>query len=243
MSDINKTLPLATASIDFVSLCADVRYQLSQSKCEILREVAEKTTGEELVAYGLTELMPAQKKGLLNTRLFDHMLRNCSLECAMAFPALNDKMASVGFWQFTSYAVYRTRRDGKDARGASIVSLYAGENFTISTSVVGDHGLSPEEHILAAHYFGLHNVALLLRYSSDKEVSEFKRIVESGRVEDVLTFKAIAHHLPSPAITRTRSWLAKGAKSPLREALGPALTIYAIKTHYNLVGLAEFLKK
>ena len=243
VGDINQALSLATASIDFESLCADARYKLSRLKCDLLKEVAENTTGEELVTYGLTELMPAQKRGLLNAQILDHMLRNCSLECVMNFPALNDKMASVGFWQFTSFAVYRTRGDGKDARGASIVSLYAGEDFKISTSVVGENGLTPREHVLAAHYFGLHNIALLLRYASDNEVVEFKRVVDAGRTEDVLTFKAIAHHLPSPAINRTRAWLAHGAKGSLRGALGPALTIYAIKTHYNLLGLGKFLKK
>ena len=196
VGDINQTLALATASIDFESLCADARYKLSRSRCDLLKEVAEKTTGEELVTYGLTELMPAQKRGLLNAQILDHMLRNCSLECVMNFPALNDKMASVGFWQFTSFAVYRTRGDGKDARGASIVSLYAGKDFKISTSVVGENGLTPHEHVLAAHYFGLHNIALLLRYASDNEVAEFKRVVDAGRTEDVLTFKAIAHHMP-----------------------------------------------
>jgi hypothetical protein len=69
-------------------------------------------------------------------------------------------------------------------------------------------------------------------------------------MEEILTFKAIAHHLPGGidkhgrrtySIGYMTSWLAHGAQGSLRDHLGHDLTIYAIKTHYNLVGLQQFL--
>lgn len=251
VSDIEGRVSGTRDGMDWNGLCATLKVDFNGGTegCDLLREAAYKITGEHLVAYSFTELMPKRTDGHFNAVLYDHLLRTAGIEYISSIPALGDTYLSLGGWQFTSFAV---REDATGAQGASLISRFAAKEHQIPGSVVM---LEREDHDRAAYFFSVYNLASLIGCPSvpkggkwvrscatTTERANFRKLIASPEgMAQVAQYLAIAHHNPTHARLRTRGWLGKGMSGNLRGHLGPALTIYAQKTHHNLLGLREFL--
>ncbi len=210
---------------------------LGHAKCSILKKISARITGEHIVAYAMTELMPNRKDGRFNAALLDTLLQNAGVEYVDAIPAVGDTLASLGAWQFTSYAV---REDENSTEGASLVNTFLKEEYQIPGSVVL---LEKDDHQRAAYMFAIFNISNLLRLTNDNEAEKLLSIAESGHMDTIAQFMAAAHHQPAYAIERTRNWLRAGASGHLSPYLTKHLQVYADKAHNNIVGLREYLKE
>lgn len=256
-SDIQSRINANISDYDFDGLCSQLKvdFKGGTEGCKLLTAVAPKITGEHFVGISFTEIMPKQKEGLFNARLYDHLLRTGGIEYISSIPALGDTYLSVGGWQFTSFAV---RVDASGAHGASIASRFAAKEHQIPDSVVL---LEREDHDRAAFFFSLYNISNLIGCplvptkknpgpedwkrdcATKAERAAFRKLISTPEgVDQVAQYLAIAHHNPTWARKRTRTWLGKGMPGNLRDHQGPKLTIYARKTHNNLLGLRKFLK-
>ncbi len=241
VAEADNEIKTVHAAIDYSALCAnwDERVRKSQAKekhflnadgCLLLKDITAQISGRDLVAYGMTELLPS-RNGEVNVRLMDVLLQNAGSEYLNSLPALGDKMFSFGFYQFTSYAV---RHDASGAHGASMINLYVNKSAQLTSgSVVGLKGV---EHHRAAYMFAVYNIANWIRFSTPEERTELRRLFPDN-MDQMAQFMAVAHHLPTPAINRARSWVKGGGTKPLVEYLGPSLTIYANKTKENRAAL------
>lgn len=228
---INHDVEGLKKSVDWIGLCG---VKLRGDRCKLLREIAEKTYGVDLVAYGMTELFPSAN-GTLNVRLMEVLLQNAGRQYLETIPAMHDRLTSLGLWQFTQYAVYNV---GREVRGASAVNLYVGKPYKIPGSVLA---LRNEHHHRAAYMFAVANLKDLVRLMSDKEVANLLR-GHRKHLDELVQFIATAHHLPGPAIKGARRWAANDMKLSLQVSLGPKLRKYADKTQGNLLALYAKLK-
>jgi hypothetical protein len=229
------------ASLDYDRFCQewDERVRTSSAKekrylhtggCSLLKDMTARISGRDLVAYGMTELFPS-RKGEVNVRLINVLLKNAGSEYLHSIPALGDKYFSLGFYQFTSFAV---RHDDSGAHGASMVNLSVDPSVQLTSgSVVG---LKGKEHHRAAYLFAVYNIANWIRFSTPAERNELRRLFPSN-MDQVAQFMAVSHHLPGPAIQKARKWVKDGGKKPLVKYLGPSLTIYAKKSSSNRAAL------
>jgi hypothetical protein len=232
---VEAQIELGRRSIDWTGYCNNRK--LSAHKCEVLQKVAAAITGEHLVAYAMTELFPNREDGRWNAALLDTLLQNAGREYIDAIPAGGDRLASLGAWQFTSYAV---RKDDTNTEGASIVNEYVAESYKIPGSVVK---LVGHDHERAAYMFAVFNITNLLKKGSDVQASNLLALVAAGRMDEVAQFLAAAHHQPAYAVTKTSNWLAAGTKGNLAPYLTSRLQIYAGKAKANIAGLREYLRE
>jgi hypothetical protein len=230
----------ARSNLDFTGLCA--RYRLSSDRCVRLQYLSGRITGRTLIAYGMTELFPSQD-GETNRKMLDMMLRRAGEDYINSIPALGDKYLSMGFYQFTSFAV---RHDADGVQGASVVSMFAGRDRKIAGSVMQ---LSGDDQHRAAFYFAVYNLAVLLM---EPKYDDKGKLVRSGLTAkqyaslkahspiseaDLTVFMAASHHLPGGARRATASWLQEGCKRPLRDYLRGDLPMYGKKSMANLEAL------
>ena len=237
-------LRLSEQAIDFTAFCqsrklrdkktGEVTRALSTSDCQLLQNIARRISGQDVVAYGMTELLPS-RRGKGNTKLLEVLLQHAGSEYLNSLPAMSDNLASFGFYQFTSYAV---RHDASGRSGASRVSQFVASPYHIPGSVVALRG---DQHHRAAFYFAIYNIGDLILFASDQERTNLAQLYPA-HMGEIAEFMAVAHHLPSSAITRTRQWLAGKGKKSLRSFLGPSLKIYAEKTRSNRNALQDRLK-
>ncbi|MEK7602329.1 MAG: hypothetical protein AAB472_02490 [Patescibacteria group bacterium] len=219
-------------TINFGKLCA--KKEISQDGCELLRDISFAITGEDLVAYGMTELLPFQD-GKSNVKLLKVLLPSAGSAYLNSLPALGDTRMSCGFYQFTSYAV---RHDGERVEGANVVSQFVPSKYQIPGSVVS---LIGNDHHRAAYYFAIYNIARWIQVSSASERTELRRLFPT-HMGEVTQFMAIAHHLPTPAIAKARNWVEGHGKKSLASYLGPELRLYAKKTKENKKALHKALR-
>jgi len=231
----NKVL-LAKKSLDWAKVCK--RYQskkdiskLREQKCALLQSIAKKIVGKDMVAYGMTELLPSAE-GRLNVAYMDIILKNAGAEFLYHVPALGDELASIGFYQFTMYAL---RKDAEVTEGASIINSFVkdgGEKIPDSVVYLNGH-----EHHVAAFYFAVHNLSRLVFSLSDKGVKTLSKKHENYQDEMVM-YIAAAHHAPGTAHKKTVRWINGGMKTSLLSAYrGLRIHQYAIKTKANLVAI------
>lgn len=225
----DRVVEKAKKSLDWERLC--VRYKLHAQKCALLRQVILPFRGKDFIAYGMTELLP--QDGRFNVKYLDMLLRHAGTSYLMHFPAMHDDMLSLGFYQFTSFAL---RKDEEVTEGTSIVNGFVKEGGRkIPDSVaylVGD------DHHVAAVYFAVHNLAKMIYFLNDKSAKMFARRHKDFQSEMVM-FVASAHHLPGAAWIATRKWIEGGMKSAIERSYPKSIKIYALKTHENLIALRE----
>lgn len=207
--------------------------KLSQEKCKLLQSVIAKLSGKDIVAYGMTELLPSAE-GMLNVAYMDLLLRNAGAEFLYHVPALGDELASLGFYQFTMYAL---RNDDEVTEGASIINSFVksgGEKIHDSVVYLDGH-----EHHVAAFYFAVHNLSRLVFSLSEKGVKNFSKKHENYHHE-VVIYVAAAHHAPGTAHRKTVAWVNGGMKSSLLRAYGShRIRKYADKTKGNLLAIND----
>jgi hypothetical protein len=230
VTEINTQAQFAHSNIDFVSLCD--KLNVDDFQCYVLRDVTGRIKGRQLAAYGMTEIMPSFN-GKFNYVMLDTLLRNAGESYIQSIPALGDKLLSLGFYQFTSYAIYSVNSN----EGASMVNRFVVDPAAkIPGSVVSLQGA---EHHRAAFYFVTYNMARLMKKLNKKDA----QLLESGACQttDLTQFMATAHHMPSEAIKRAKNWIKAGCKKPIVDYMGPHLREYASKTKNNLEALEEKL--
>lgn len=199
---------------------------LSTQERKLVKEIAKSIDGRDLIAYGLTELMPS-RDGKLNYLVLDFLLKNAGLEYVDRIPAMYDPKTSFGLFQFTEYALYDV--PGKPKRGASIINQALPEEQKIPGSVSKLRGA---QHYKAAFLFMIENIANLAnrRYNSLNSTWQNNK-------NDLVMFTATAHHMPVPALGAARRWLDNNARLAFYISCGRHLRKYALKTKANLEAL------
>lgn len=204
-------------------------YKLSSEQLALVKRLALQVSGKDLVAYGMTEIMPSDD-GKLNVQVLDFLVRNYGPEFVYAIPAIHDKYASFGFYQFTSFAVYD---DGKRIEGASMVSRSM-RTGKISGSTKDIQGTVQHR---AAYLFSIHNIAMLVNATSSLEQRTLSRLPARNH-DDLIQYIAAAHNGPSHARKGARRWLAANMKYDYFVSVSNrTVRRYAVKTKANLAAL------
>lgn len=215
--------------LDHQALCK--AYSMDRAECEVFKKLAHDVRGIDLVAYGMTEIMPSAE-GDLNVKVLEILLTNAGSNYMFTIPALYDRMLSLGFYQFTSYALNDVTKEG-----ASSVNRFLPAGFKIPGSVIA---LRNGEHHRAAYLFALHNLARLAKVTTTKEF-EVLKVALKRKPGDIVTYMATAHHAPGLALRNAKSWLASGAKAPINNYLKGRLKPYGNKSDNNLAALEKKL--
>lgn len=218
-------------SLDWAKVCA--RYKLNQEKCRLLQVVVSELNGKDMIAYGMTELLPSSD-GRLNVIYMDLLLKNAGSEFLHHVPALGDELASLGLYQFTMYAL---RDDDTVREGASIINSFVmdgGEK--IPGSVVM---LTGNDHHVAAFYFAVHNLARLMAKLSPKGVTNLASKYKNHK-DEIVIFIAASHHAPAAAVRKTAIWVNSDFRGNILDAYSKhRIRTYGIKTKANLLAIKQ----
>lgn len=229
ISDADNQVLLVKQKIDWTAACGG--YSLDAAECATFKALARDIRGVDIVAYGMTEIMPSAE-GDLNVKIMEILLRNAGANYMFTIPALYDRMLSLGFYQFTSYAV-----NGTTNQGASRMNRFLKREARIPGSVIALH---EGEHHRAAYLFALDNLANLAKRTSEKEFAVLQRALKQ-KPGEIVTFMATAHHSPALAFRSVKSWLSSGAKGSLNAHLVGRLKMYGKKSDANLAGLEKLI--
>ncbi len=240
----------AQSNLKMDALCKDNNYKLSLNECSLLKSIFVDITGKDLLAYGMTELLPSAD-GKFNVMYMNMLLREAGASFVYHVPALGDGYASLGLYQFTMFAL---RNDHEAVAGASRVNAFVQEGgMKIPDSVVYLRG---HDHHTAAYFFAVNNVATLLRKLSDEQVATLAKLHKTHKGEMVMII-ACAHHNPKHTFKTVARWLdamekyearlaiakKKGKampQEPYLEKMFPAsadMRMYAIKSAANTVAM------
>jgi hypothetical protein len=204
-------------------------YGLSDTKLGLVKMLANQISGKDLVAYGMTEIMPSAD-GELNVQVLEFLVRNYGKEFVYSIPARHDRYASFGFYQFTSLALYD---DGKRKEGASRAGS-ALSNGKLPGSAMHIRGKLQHR---AAYLFSIHNIASLVKRLSSVQTSRLLRLPERNH-DDLIQFIAAAHNGPVEAYRAARRWLDAGMKYEYYISVSNgSVRRYASKTKANLSAL------
>lgn len=191
---------IAKLFLDWPALCRSAAYRLNEERCRLLQSVVSDLNGRDLIAYGMTELLPSPD-GLLNVWYMDMLLRHAGAEFLYYVPALGDGYASLGLYQFTFFAL---REDKERVEGVNIVSAFmkkGGEKVPGSVTALRGH-----QHHTAAFYFAVHNLASLISRFSEEEAKTFKEVHHKAQ-DEMVVIVACAHHSPRYTRAGVSSWL------------------------------------
>lgn len=227
IAEADTQVTLVKRALDFGLVCKG--YKLNEVECKVFKSLALDVRGVDLVAYGMTEIMPSAE-GDLNVKILEILLQNAGSNYMFTIPALYDRMLSLGFYQFTSYAV-----NGVKNEGASRMNMFLPRTIRIPGSVIE---LRNGEHHRAAYLFALHNLANLSKQTNEKEFATLRKALKQ-KPGEIVTFMATAHHAPTPAIRSAKHWLSKGAKGTLNNHLVGRLRPYGKKSDNNLAALEK----
>ncbi len=229
VGEAGKHVEQVKKNLDWSGVCK--KYNLNKAECDMFQKLGKKVTGGHLVAYGMTEIMPSAE-GELNLNILEMLLKHAGSNYMFTIPALYDGMLSLGFYQFTSYAL---RHDSGGVIGASTVNMFLSKADQIPGSVIR---LENGQHHRAAYLFALHNFAQLAKRTSVKEF----RVLEKAftrKPSELVTFMATSHHAPTLALRHTRAWLKSGAKDELNRYLRGRLIPYGKKSDNNFAALKK----
>jgi hypothetical protein len=220
-------ISIVNQRIDWNGVCRE--YNLGNERCKLLKAVSTMIKGKDLVAYGLTELMPSTD-GQLNIDVLRVLLRSAGEDYVFLIPAMYDRYLSYGFYQFTSYAVNEPR--GADA---SRVNRYLPVGNRIPGSVLK---LNNSMQHRAAYLFAIGNIARAIQGLREKDLTvAYLRVKANPRA--VTVFVATAHHAPSSAKRSFQAWIQRGGN--FRPYLRGRLVQYGRKTFNNLTALEKRL--
>ena len=210
-------------SIDYGKMCSDMKI----TQCTALYQTMGRVRGENIAAYGMTEIFPSHN-GEFNYVLLDTILRNAGENYLDSIPAGGDDLLSKGFYQFTSLAI---RRDNSgQLGGVTKVDNYAG--MKLSGSVV--HLDSYEAH-KAAFAFAVYNVSQMMKTMNEKDA---RALSTKCPISGITELVALAHHIPSEAWKIGRKWVRNGCKESVSNFTNRKdLKDYADKTKNNLLAI------
>lgn len=199
---------LAKRSLDWKALCKSRLYKLDEKKCKLLQAITKNISGKDIVAYGMTELLPSLD-GNLNVTYTDILLKSAGAQFLYYIPSLGDRYASLGVYQFTFLAL---RDDDIRVEGTNVVNAYVGaKGEKVPGSVVA---LSGHQHHSAAFYFAIHNLATFISRLSAKEVETLSKL-HGTHQDEMIILIACAHHAPEATFPAAERWLKlKGKPAP-----------------------------
>ena len=204
-------------------------YRLTPAEEVLVARLAARLSGRDFVAYGMTEVMPSAN-GVLNLQVLEFLVRNFGPEFVFGIPAIHDRYASFGLFQFTSFAV-----NGETKEGASMASQALKRGY-LPSSVAEVRG---EMQFRAAYLFAMHNIAKMVKHLTPHE-----RTVLSGlggkNHDDLIQFIAASHNGPAFAQRAARRWLDNRMRSEFYVSVSrSSVRQYAYKTKMNLEALLE----
>lgn len=213
---------------------------LNDTAVKIVKDIADKITGEMLLAYSITELMPSLTDGEENVDEYELLLKYAGTEFLNGAPALGDPYLSTGPFQFTSYAVYSAEGE---RRGASIINMLLPEGHHIPGSVSKLRTM--DNQLKAAHLFAIHNIALLVKNILDDKDKDRARerlmtfIKHKDHEPALLQYIASAHHAPGHAIPAFKAWLDVGMRGSHSAHAKKDMPAYIKKSYVNLQALKK----
>ncbi|MEA4910974.1 hypothetical protein SDC9_08011 [bioreactor metagenome] len=233
--DISRSIKTVNENLDREKM--GEHFKFNEKENQVLKDMSELISSENLLAYGMTELMPSIEDGKFNKEVLSFLLENAGKNYILSIPALHDKYLSFGLYQFTSFAV-KSDTDGKD--GASVINDFLKKEHQIPGSV---SKLKEDDHHKAAYLFSIYNLARVLRQGDLNSFEKFlNQKSEKEKKEIISIYIATAHHLPAPSRTAFINWLKvqnSGVKGyiDILNKNNEALKQYAIKTSNNLSAL------
>jgi hypothetical protein len=214
---------------------------LLDADVKLVKKLANQITGEMLLAFSITELMPSVECSDMNVAVYRFLLENAGSEFLQGIPAIHDAYLSVGLFQFTSYAVYDT---GSEQHGASIINRFLPKDRRIPGSVVRLDSL--ESQLKAAHLFAIENLARLvmgMRKDGKRGAERLETLHDHAGGLDVglLQYIASAHHNPNQARQAFREWIDHDFKGSHADLAVPVIGQYIRKSHGNYHALRAAL--
>lgn len=213
---------------------------LNDRAVSIVKDIAERITGEMLIAYSITELMPSLTDGEENVDEYSLLLKYAGAEFLNGAPALGDPYLSAGPFQFTSFAVYDANGEQK---GASIINKLVPKELKIPGSV--SKLVTLDDQIKAAHLFAIHNIALLVKRiledtNKDRARERLITFIENKDHQPaLLQYIASAHHAPGHAIPAFKAWLDVGMRGSHAAHAKADMPAYIKKSYLNLKALKK----
>lgn len=198
---------------------------LSKVETDLLTAIGKSLNGNDIITYGLTELMPS-RDGELNKQVLDFLLRNAGEEYVSLMPALYDSKTSFGLYQFTEYALFDT---GSRKRGASTLNQTLPPDERIVGSV---RYLAGDDHHKAAYLFAVNNLGELIGQLNRKQFNVLSK-VWGDKPEEIVKFIATAHHGPGSARTIAKRWLDNDAGADYTVSCHGRFINYSKKTAAN----------
>ncbi len=193
-------------AIDWKALCKSRAYRLNEEKCKLLQAIVKNLQGKDMIAYGMTELFPAVD-GELNVRYLDVLLKSAGAQFLYHVPALGDRYASLGLYQFTFFAL---REDDEVVAGTNVVNTFVKDaSQKIPGSVVS---LTGNQHHTAAFYFAVHNIASAVSRTNKKQ-AETLTALHATHQDEMVILVACAHHAPGYTFPVFERWLDASAKA------------------------------
>jgi hypothetical protein len=213
---------------------------LNDRAVSIVKDISERITGEMLIAYSITELMPSLTDGEENVDEYSLLLKYAGAEFLNGAPALGDPYLSAGPFQFTSFAVYDANGEQK---GASIINKLLPKDLKIPGSV--SKLVTLDDQIRAAHLFAIHNIALLVKRiladtNRDRARERLITFIENKDHQPaLLQYIASAHHAPGHAIPAFNAWLDVGMRGSHAVHAKADMPAYIKKSYLNLKALQK----
>lgn len=206
------------------------RTRFNVAKTLLVKRMCSRINGQLVMAYAMTELMPAG--GSYSYQVMDFLLRNAGRRYVESLPALNDQLTSFGPFQFTSQAIYDIGTSSV-LGGASKMNRALPAHVRIPSSVSLLRG---DAHLRAASLFALHNVAVFAKRLDDRQLAVFERTARKHPAE-LAQLIATAHNKPVVAYRSGVRWLSEKQLANYRAKCPKASRIYATKTHKNFLSL------
>lgn len=233
--DIANSIRLVNKNLDKEKLGNHFKFNEKENK--ILEDMSNLISSENLLAYGMTELMPSIQDGKFNKEVLSFLLENAGKNYILSIPALHDKYLSFGLYQFTSFAV---KSDAESKEGASIINEFLKEEHQIPGSV---SKLIGDDHHKAAYLFSIYNLARVIKQGKGESFDKFLSLKSEKEKKEIISiYIATAHHLPAPSRRAFIKWLNSNDPN-VKEYINilnkdnEALKQYAIKTSNNLSAL------
>ncbi len=192
---------------------------------ELIRSIARSISERDILAYGLTELMPSDK-GELNLQVLEIMLRTDGKEFIEGIPALGDTLVSFGPYQFTYLALRHTPGQITET---CVVNLALPKSRRIPESVAKLRG---DDHYVAAYLFATANVANLVHALNDRQFDVLSKKWKSCW-PSVVQYIAVSHHGPSAAKRFAKAWLNDNCRKEYAAYCDGRYRLYAAKAAAN----------
>lgn len=219
--------------------------RLSNNAIQVVQHMAEQVDGRMIVAYSLTELMPALTDSEMNADEYEFLLKHAGAEFLLSTPALYDHWLSFGLLQFTSLAL---RDDGEKTEGASHINKYLPTDKKIENSV--KYATSLESQLKAGHLFAIYNLASLVQSilkekNENEKIHMLKVLIQQipHSKKGLVQFIASAHHSPGHARTAYKKWLQVGMKGKHSIHADAELAPYIKKSGGNYDELVKRVEK